>query len=198
MSDTQYMYMYKAAMKHSYIKTCPKALHSTPWQHYTFTRHEWSIRLAPFLTGKTSRWTAQEQKRTSLRTTLTLIPVTLRPRHCLVPGQPENFTSLLILIIWCQPQRSVIFHRRHAQTFFLQGRSCDIRWLHHLDLVRMMLCITPSLFLIVCIASPSFSPYIPQHSIVSLLLLIALNQFFDYQFLMSHWQWGLWIFSSLL
>ena len=42
------------------IKTCPKALHSPPWQHYTFTRHERS--LAPFpAQEKTSCWTTHEK-----------------------------------------------------------------------------------------------------------------------------------------
>ena len=106
------MYMYKAAMKHSYKNAYPKALHSTPWQQYV--HQTWVIpfpRGKNFLlncTRKTFHWTAQEQKRTSPRSTLTLIPVSLRPRHCLVPGQPENSTSLLIPIIWCQPQRSVL------------------------------------------------------------------------------------------
>ena len=43
-----------------------------------------------------------------MRSTLTFIPVSFEPGHCLVPGQPENSTSLLIPLIWCQPQRSVI------------------------------------------------------------------------------------------
>ena len=91
-------------------------MHSPPWQHYTFTRHGRS--LAPFPCGeKTSRWTTQEKLPAELHKNKRgrahalpwlLYPSPLRPRHCLVPGQPENSTSLLIPIIWCQPQRSVI------------------------------------------------------------------------------------------